>query len=216
MKHLRILLLALHWSATLAQNDTTCKYWSTTAPQVSIKRFMDLVVPLVFKPFGLGSIKPSGWLKDQLTLSANGLAGHEYDFYNYVAHSTWLGGTKEYSSLREGFPYWFNGLVPLAYALDDQRLLDQVHTAADYVLRNQQDDGWLGPEIGSERNFWGRMPFLLGLIGIAEAEKGGEWESKIVNALWKFMECTNVMLRDNYRGYHYHEGDQVGQGDEQW
>lgn len=172
------------------------------------------MVPLEFQPLPISTIKPSGWLKDQLTLEANGLAGHEHDFYSYVAKSTWLGGTEEYSALREGFPYWFNGLVPLAYTLDNSRLLDQVHSAADYVLDNQQDDGWLGPEKGSERNFWGRMPFCLGLMQLAEADS--EYKGKVVDALWKFNGLMNSMLRDNYTGYHYHEGDQVQQGDEQW
>ncbi|KAF2123188.1 hypothetical protein BDV96DRAFT_536434 [Lophiotrema nucula] len=174
----------------------------------------DTLVPLTFQPLPLGAIKPSGWLQDQLALSANGLAGHEHDFYNYVAHSTWLGGTEEYSDLREGFPYWFNGLVPLAYSLDDSRLLDQVHSAADYVLGAQQDDGWLGPETGTERNFWGRMPFFLGLMNMADADEA--YTEKIVDALWKFSGLMNGMLRDNYTGYHYHDGDQVSQGDEQW
>ncbi|KAF2475157.1 uncharacterized protein BDR25DRAFT_381996 [Lindgomyces ingoldianus] len=177
-------------------------------------RMNETLVPLTFQPLPLGSITPLGWLKDQLTLEASGLAGHEHDFYNYVVHSTWLGGTQEYSALREGFPYWFNGLVPLAYSLSDSRLLDQVHSAADYVLDNQQEDGWLGPEQGTERNFWGRMPFCLGLMQLAQADK--EYEGKVVSALWRFSGLMNSMLRDNFTGYHYHEGDQVGQGDEQW
>ena len=100
-----------------------------------------------------------------MNLMRDGLAGHGFDFYQYVHSSPWMGGHEEYSALNEAFPYWFNGLVPLAYGLDDDRLKAQVKVAVDYVLGHQAEDGWIGPErTHSERAIWGRFPFFLGLI----------------------------------------------------
>lgn len=39
-----------------------------------------------------------------MRLMAAGLAGHEHDFYYYVANSGWLGDDQEYSELNEAFP----------------------------------------------------------------------------------------------------------------
>lgn len=35
-------------------------------------------------------------------VQTNGLAGHEHEFYDYVAQSDWIGGDVFYSNLEEG------------------------------------------------------------------------------------------------------------------
>ena len=124
-----------------------------------------------------------------------GLAGHEYEFYHIVQHSPWLGGHSEYSSLNEGLPYWFNGLVPLAYGLNDLRLIRQVQDASDFILNHQHLDGWLGPEPVGRRDIYGRFPFMLGLIQLAEAEPLRAL--KIIPAMYKFVALMHSMLLKN-------------------
>ena len=129
-----------------------------------------------------------------MTLMADGLPGHEYDFYEMVHDSPWLGGQSEYSPLNEGFPYWFNGLVPLAYGLDDPRLKIQIQNAIDYVVAHQQPDGWLGPETDlASRDIWGRFPLFLGLIQLIEADL--TMEPRLVPAMYKFVDLMLSLLR---------------------
>ncbi|CZR40474.1 uncharacterized protein FPRO_05374 [Fusarium proliferatum ET1] len=123
-----------------------------------------------------GAVRPTGWLKDQLQLSADGLAGHLFEFYRYVSRSTWLGGDWEYSELNEASPYWFNYIVPLAWSLDDAKLKSQAKAYLDYVLDHQAEDGWLGPETTRQtRGIWARSLLLFGLTFFVEGvfPKGG-------------------------------------------
>jgi hypothetical protein len=113
----------------------------------------------------LGAIIPTGWMKDQLTLQANGLAGNLMNFYRYVSDSLWVGGAYEYSELHEAAPYLYNAIVPLAYSLKDQRLIDQANTFITYVIDHQADDGWLGPEtMRVTRGIWARELLLQGMM----------------------------------------------------
>jgi len=137
---------------------------------------------------------PSGWLHDQLNVQTQGLAGHEHDFYNYVSNSDWIGGTSFYSNLEEAGSYWFNGMVPNAFLMNDTTRIAQVQQFLDHVLTTQQSDGWLGPETGSKpRYLWGRYPFFFGAIQFSEADP--TQKDKIVAALNKFVPLANSMLK---------------------
>ncbi|KAL7272742.1 hypothetical protein RUND412_004442 [Rhizina undulata] len=157
------------------------------------------LIPFTYDAIPLGSIKPLGWLKDQIQLSADGLGGHEFDFYRYISNSTWIGGEYEYSELKEAAPYWFNYVVPLAWAVDDERLKGQAKYFLDYVLDHQAEDGWLGPETTPQtRGIWARSLFFFGLTQYAEASP--EDAPRIVTAMHKYNSLMNSMLKDNFTG----------------
>ena len=80
--------------------------------------------PLAEKPYAelpLGSIKPEGWLRDELQRMADGMTGHLDQWYPEVCgpRNAWLGGDGD---TWERGPYWIDGLYPLAKLLGDQQL----------------------------------------------------------------------------------------------
>jgi len=95
-----------------------------------------------FAPLSLRQVKPLGWLKNQLRLQADGLSGRLDEFWRDVQGSRWFGGETEGW---ERAPYWLDGVIPLAFLLEDEALIAKVHRYVDYILTHQEDDGWLGP-----------------------------------------------------------------------
>ncbi len=94
------------------------------------------------RPLPLGTVRPAGWLSQQLAIQAQGISGHLDEFWPDIRDSQWFGGNAE---AWERAPYWLDGLIPLAYLLDDTRLKAKVVRYLDEIICRQQDDGWLGP-----------------------------------------------------------------------
>jgi uncharacterized protein len=123
------------------------------------------VEPGVFEPLPLGSIRPRGWLKSQLQLQANGLSGHLDETWPDVgATSGWLGGAGE--SWERG-PYYLDGLIPLAYLLDDERLKAKAQKFIEWTIRSQTHSGMFGPIANDD--WWPRMVMLKALAQYQEA-----------------------------------------------
>ncbi|NLF71312.1 MAG: hypothetical protein GX575_19960 [Candidatus Anammoximicrobium sp.] len=101
-----------------------------------------------FVALPLGAVKPQGWLKTQLTIQANGLTGHLDEFWPSLVKTGWKGGDGE--SWERG-PYFLDGLVPLAYLLDDPRLLAKTKHWLEGILASGQPNGWFGPAQNKDR-----------------------------------------------------------------
>ena len=123
--------------------------------------------PSLYAELPLGAIRADGWLAEQLRRQASGLTGHLDEVYPQVMgpSNAWLGGDGD---AWERGPYWVDGLLPLAYLLNDKQLISKAETWVEAILASQQENGYLGP---AEDH-----PFVYGL------QRGGthDWWPKMV------------------------------------
>jgi len=151
-------------AAALLAANTSAFAETATPAQVAAKNRAPLA-PNAFDPLPLGTIRPTGWLRAQLQIQATGLGGHLDETWADVGpNSGWLGGNGE--SWERG-PYFLDGLVPLAYLLDDARLKTKAQKYIDWTLNNQQPNGMIGPP--SNDDWWPRMVMLKALTQYQEA-----------------------------------------------
>jgi hypothetical protein len=123
--------------------------------------------PVKLIPMPLGTIKPTGWLKNQLRIQADGLSGHLDEFWPDISDSAWFGGK---SDAWERAPYWLDGVVPLAFLLEDKPLIAKVTKYMDYIIANQDESGWISPaESPADYDLWAIFLVLKPLIQYHEA-----------------------------------------------
>lgn len=127
------------------------------------------LVPLAYSELPLGDVKAEGWLKETLLRQRDGMSSQMQEIYPQVMgeRNGWLGGDGDQW---ERGPYWIDGLLPLAYILDDQSLKDMAKPWIEWALASQTEDGFFGPSVdyaperGIQRNnskdWWPRMVVL--------------------------------------------------------
>ncbi|MDL2221656.1 glycoside hydrolase family 127 protein [Parabacteroides sp. OttesenSCG-928-N08] len=128
--------------------------------------------PLITKPYmelPIGAVKPDGWLKEQMCRMATGMTGHLDEIYEAVMgpRNGWLGGDGD---VWERGPYWIDGLLPLAYILENKALIEKVQPWIEWTLASQKPNGYFGPdtdrphEAGLQRDnshdWWPKMVVL--------------------------------------------------------
>jgi hypothetical protein len=140
MKNIIITFVLIFLISITACNDKkeNINYKGNTAP---LKQNAYIKLPL-------GSIKPEGWLKAQLEAQATGLTGNIDDFWPDLSNNAWHGGTGD---AWERGPYFLDGLVPLAYLLDDDHLKEKVTKWMEPILASSRDSGWYGPLKNKDR-----------------------------------------------------------------
>lgn len=129
--------------------------------------------PLMEQPYTalpLGAIKPHGMLLKILKTQRDGMTGHLDSIYNLVCGDTngWLGGIGD--GWERG-PYWLDGLVPLAYILDDDNLKNKAQRWIEWAIASQREDGYFGPT---------ELPWGTEYIPGTQQDKREDWWPKMV------------------------------------
>ncbi len=110
--------------------------------------------PGAYRRLPLGSIRPEGWLRDQLLTQKRGLTGHLDQFW--LTNSVWKGGDSEetrdqlrgvaWSRAGKFMVKYLAGLMPLAHVLDDQELKQRSDVYLNWILDSGRPDGWFGQD----------------------------------------------------------------------
>lgn len=107
-----------------------------------------------------GEIRPEGFIRRVLELQAAGLTGKITEIWPDLSDdSGWLGGRGE--SWERG-PYYLDGLIPLAYLLEDQALIRRVINWIDAIIASRQESGFFGPPWNLD--WWPRAVVLKAFV----------------------------------------------------
>ncbi len=112
-----------------------------------------------YRHFTTNEIRPSGWLRRQLEIQAEGLSGHLDKIWPDIRDSAWIGGECDGW---ERVPYWLDGFIPLAYFLDDEDMKARARRYVEGILERQEADGWICPCSPDAR--WSYDPWAIFLI----------------------------------------------------
>ncbi len=215
--------------------------WGKTAAALSLdETTVDhaLPMPAAYSFLPLGAIRPRGWLLDVLRIQAAGLSGHLGEIWADVgSNSGWLGGSGE--SWERG-PYYLDGLLPLAYQLDDARLKAVAQTFIDWILEHPSPNGMLGPQKNDD--WWPRIVMLKVLAQYEELTGDKRvipamdryfryqlaelpqrplrdwakfrWQDEVLSVVWLYQRTGSPYLLDLARLLHTQGYDWVGSFDD--
>jgi DUF1680 family protein len=170
MKKIACLFLSLSIATAFAQKQKT-NVKKGNQPQ-TFAGYINNRAPLRENPYielPLGAIKPMGWLREMLERQKTGATGNLDKLYPLVMNERngWLGGDGDQW---ERGPYWIDGLLPLAYILNDKALIEKAKPWVEWALNSQQPGGYFGPskdypherglQRDNSRDWWPKMVML--------------------------------------------------------
>ena len=174
--------------------------------------------PLLQKPYielPIGSIRPTGWMQEQLVRMKNGMTGNLDQVYEKVMgpRNGWLGGDGD---VWERGPYWIDGLLPLAYILNDQALIDKVKPWVEWTLASQKPNGYFGPDTDrsyepglqrdNSRDWWPKMVMMK----VMQQYYSATGDTRVIDFFTRYFKYQLAELPQNPLGKWTFWGEQRG------
>ncbi|WP_263358312.1 glycoside hydrolase family 127 protein [Acidicapsa ligni] len=114
-----------------------------------------------FEELPIGSVRPDGWLEQQLQRQADGITGHLQHLYAPFTGNAWV--ADEQAADADWVPwevraYWCDGALRCGLLLQQDTLIEQASRLVKYTFANPQRDGYLGPAFLKASGDYHRWP----------------------------------------------------------
>ncbi|MBP3653031.1 MAG: glycoside hydrolase family 127 protein [Clostridia bacterium] len=124
------------------------------------------LTPNTLSPLPLGSIRPEGWLLEEIRMQAQGITA------DFAAACPELTESGEWKRAEDGdltrSIYYLEGILQLGWALDDDAMKQRARAMVDWIISSQREDGWFGP--ADNDDYWPLMLALRALRAFFTAE----------------------------------------------
>jgi DUF1680 family protein len=141
-----------------------------------------------FVEIPISRIKPKGWLYEFLDRQRKNLTGHmEQAGYPFNTRGWKAEKIDDKRACQDWWPYeqtgyWIDGLIRCGLLLDDGELIDKARKQLDYVIKNPDKNGYLGPGFmkdPADNNRWPHAVLFRSYMALYSATP----DMSIVNAL---------------------------------
>ncbi len=146
---------------------------------------------LLLKPYPIKQIKPQGWLRRQLEIHASGMGGQLDTFWPSLQRSRWIGGyIPDEKDPVDNMIYWLDGIIPMAWQLDDKGLQEKCHKYVNAILFRQWENGWICPDEPEKNDLPDTESFDEKKVDITSAFTEGWALFGILKVLIQYYEAT--------------------------
>ncbi|MBP3410105.1 MAG: glycoside hydrolase family 127 protein [Clostridia bacterium] len=147
------------------------------------------LTPNTLSPLPLGSIRPEGWLLEEIRMQAQGITA------DFAAACPELTESGEWKRAEDGdltrSIYYLEGILQLGWALDDDAMKQRARAMVDWIISSQREDGWFGP--ADNDDYWPLMLALRALRAFFTAEN----DKRVLVLMDRFFKYEYKFLADH-------------------